>query len=311
MRNFLAGPATPGEMIRRSPFALLPLAFVAACGRSPAPGAPPSAETSTVPAASPSAAGPLRSVKELGVEAQLVAFPSGALTLHGWLWRPPGDGPFPAIVYSHGSEEYPGPMPGQAEFFVPRGFTLFVPHRRGQGRSKDAGKYIVDTFERGAALSPVLADGLSEQANDVAAAVEYVRGLDYVDKGKVALAGCSFGGIESLLGAERSDGIVAAVDFAGASAMWKQNIPLQDRMKTAARNARVPVLFLQAENDFDTTPSLTLSAIMRDAGKRASVHIYPAFGVTHEEGHGFCGGGANPPWGDEVLAFLGEAMKGR
>jgi dienelactone hydrolase len=253
----------------------------------------------------------LRTPSELGVSPQLVTFPSGELVLHGWLWRPSGDGPFPTIVYNHGSEEYPGPMPGQAEFFVPRGFALFVPHRRGQGRSKDAGRYIVDTFDREAALSPVLADGLWEQANDVAAAVAYVRGLDYVDKARVALVGCSFGGIESLLGAERSDGIVAAVDFAGASAMWRRNIPLQNRMKSAARNARVPVLFLQAENDFDTTPSLTLSGLMRDAGKPASVHIYPAFGVTHEDGHGFCGGGTNPPWGDEVLAFLGEAMRPR
>src|SRR5262245_56051913 len=45
-----------------------------------------------------------------------VTFPSGKLTLHGFLYRPPGPGPFAAIVYNHGSEEQPGAKDGQALF---------------------------------------------------------------------------------------------------------------------------------------------------------------------------------------------------
>ena len=33
----------------------------------------------------------------------VVTFPSGSLTLHGELYKPEGKGPFPAIVYNHGS----------------------------------------------------------------------------------------------------------------------------------------------------------------------------------------------------------------
>jgi carboxymethylenebutenolidase len=33
----------------------------------------------------------------------VVAFPSGKITLHGVLYRPAGTGPFPAVVYNHGS----------------------------------------------------------------------------------------------------------------------------------------------------------------------------------------------------------------
>src|SRR6185503_16194611 len=35
--------------------------------------------------------------------AETISFPSGALTLRGVLYRPPGPGPFPAVLYNHGS----------------------------------------------------------------------------------------------------------------------------------------------------------------------------------------------------------------
>lgn len=72
-------------------------------------------------------------------EPALVTFKSGDLTLSGFLYKPDGDGPFPAIVYNHGSEPLPGPKPDQASFYVAHGFVLFVPHRRGHGRSTHAG----------------------------------------------------------------------------------------------------------------------------------------------------------------------------
>jgi dienelactone hydrolase len=233
-----------------------------------------------------------------------VSFPSGSLTLHGFLHRPEGAGPFPAIVFNHGSEKLPGTKGGQAEFYVRRGFVLFVPHRRGQGRSSNAGAYIDDA----PAASPAFTDALVAQNDDVMAAVRFVASLPYVDGKRVAVAGCSLGGIESLLAAERGTGIVGAIDFAGAAMTWASNPSLQDRMKAAARNARVPVFFLQAENDYDTTPSRVLAEEMKKAGKPHRVHVFPPTGTTHADGHAFCAGGAHPPWGDEVLAFLEETM---
>jgi hypothetical protein len=34
---------------------------------------------------------------------QKVTFPSGKLMLHGFLYRPVGSGPFPAVLYNHGN----------------------------------------------------------------------------------------------------------------------------------------------------------------------------------------------------------------
>jgi dienelactone hydrolase len=248
---------------------------------------------------------PPPSYEDGGPQPDLVTFPSGALTLHGFLYRPAGDGPFPAVVFNHGSEALPGNKRGQALFYVPHGFVLFVPHRRGQGRSRDAGEYI------GRLSDARVVDELVAQTDDVIAAVEYVHSLPYVDPAHVAVAGCSFGGIVSLFAAERGTGIEAAVDFAGGAIMWARTPELQARMKQAARGARVPVLFIQAENDFDTRPSRVLSEEMHSAGKPERVRIFPPNGSTHQEGHQLCSGGEAPAWGDEVLSFLRESASER
>jgi len=64
-----------------------------------------------------------------------VTFPSGDLVLHGFIYRPQGNGPHPAILYNHGSEEKPGTKPTLGQFFSSNGYVFFLPHRRGHGRS--------------------------------------------------------------------------------------------------------------------------------------------------------------------------------
>ncbi len=256
---------------------------------------------STVPSASP----PRSEKSEPMPPVELVSFTSGALTLHGFLWRPAGRGPFPAIVFNHGSEENPGAKEGQAAFYVPRGFVVFVPHRRGHGRSASAGPYTSSALDAKSVQALVL------ENDDVIAAIQWVAALPYVDARRVATVGCSFGGIHALLAAQRSTDIIAAVDFAGGAMTWTRSPLLQAEMVAAARAVRVPVLFLQADNDYDTTPSRTLSSIATASGHQARLRIFPPNGTTSAEGHAFCTGGANPPWGDAVLAFLKDAASGR
>jgi carboxymethylenebutenolidase len=237
---------------------------------------------------------------QLKLESELVTFKSGELTLSGFLYKPDGNGPFPAIVYNHGSESLPGPKPDQASFYVAHGFVLFVPHRRGHGRSKDAGS------AEPVGAGPEVIAALVAQNDDVLAAIAYVAALPYVNPKRVAVAGCSYGGIETLLAAERATGIYAAVDFAGGAMRWDGDPALQERMKIAAHNAKVPVMFVQAENDYSTGPSKVLSAEMQAANKPMQLKIYPANGTSPAEGHHFCAGGDHPGWGDDVLAFLNQ-----
>src|SRR4029077_18167188 len=79
--------------------------------------------------------------------AETVTFPSGEITLHGVLHRPEGAGPFPAVVYNHGSA--PRMMSERAfaalgPVFASHGWVFLGPYRRGQGLSASAGPYIGD-----------------------------------------------------------------------------------------------------------------------------------------------------------------------
>jgi dienelactone hydrolase len=232
-----------------------------------------------------------------------VVFPSGGLDLHGYLWEPPGRGPYPVVLYNHGSEKLPGSKPALGAFFTTQGFAFFVPHRRGQGLSP--GQYISDLVAQSppAQQNQVVVDQLVAQVDDVVAALTYLLTLPEIDRSRVVVAGCSYGGIETVLASERDLTVRASVDFAGAAESWGNPI-LRTRLVDAVDRARVPIFFLQAMNDYNTAPSLALSGEMARVGKPYQVKIYPAYGTTVEDGHGgFC---TNAPdvWGADVLAFL-------
>lgn len=75
-----------------------------------------------------------------------VTFPSGKLVLHGFIYKPEGNCPFPALLWNHGSERRPGWLPELGPLFISNGYVLFIPHRRGQGRSP--GEYIMDLLRQ-------------------------------------------------------------------------------------------------------------------------------------------------------------------
>ena len=247
---------------------------------------------------------------------QDVTFPSGSLKLHGAIYKPSGAGPFPAVLYNHGS----GPnanrdMPELGKLFTARGYVLFIPHRRGHGRSADQGVLITNTLTeerktRGVeSWSRLLVKAHeTEQLDDQVAAFAWLKQQPFVDVRRMAIAGCSFGGIQTVLAAERSLGARAGVDFAGAAMTWADSPHMQARLKAAVRSATIPLYFLQAENDYDTAPSRELAAEAERAKKPHLMKIFPPFGKTNEEGHGgFCRQ-AGAVWGESVFAFLDAHM---
>jgi carboxymethylenebutenolidase len=235
---------------------------------------------------------------------ELTAFPSGELELKGFIWKPAGAGPFPAILWNHGSEKKPGPVAPVAPLFVARGYVFFVPHRRGQGRSP--GPYIMDQLK--AARSPAersrrLVELHEVQLRDQLAALSYLKGLSFVDPQRLAVMGSSFGGIQTMLAAERGQGYRVAVNCSGAAQTWNNAPDLQRRLIAAARNAAMPVFFLQARNDYDLTPNRILSEQVRSAGKPVEAKVYPPHGVGAQEGHSFCVRGTDV-WGPDVFRFI-------
>jgi carboxymethylenebutenolidase len=241
-------------------------------------------------------------------QSEEVTFPSGKLMLHGFLYRPEGSGPFPAVLYNHGSEEKPGSKRALGEFFSSKGYAFFVPHRRGKGRSPND-SYVESLRAQGIAGAIALHETHLE---DQLAALTYLKQLSDVDPHRIAVAGCSYGGIQTVLAveanAEQKLGLRAAIDFAGGAESWK-SLSLRSRMVRAVRSATIPVLFIQAENDYDLGPSRTLAGELEQLGKPYKLLIFPPYGNTHAEGHGmFCSQATNV-WGPAVTSFLDATME--
>jgi dienelactone hydrolase len=240
---------------------------------------------------------------------ELIGFKSGNLDLKGFIWKPSGDGPFTALLWNHGSEKTVGTLDTVAPFFVSKGYVFFVPHRRGHGRSP--GPYIMDQINQAASKEErnrVAMDLHETHVEDQLAALRYLQSLPYVDKSRIAVMGCSFGGIQTMLAVERGEGYRAAVNFSGAAETWRGSSSLRSRLITAARKASMPVFFLQAENDHDLTPNRVLSEEVRKSGQPVQAKVYPAFGSGVREGHSFCVRGTEI-WAADVLNFIETHLK--
>lgn len=195
--------------------------------------------------------------------------------------------------------------------FARHGWVFFGPYRRGQGLSASAGPYIGDQIAAaekkggltaGAAIMVRLLD--TDHLNDQLAALAWLRAQNFVKPERIAVAGTSFGGIEAVLGAERAS-YCAAVDSSGAAQSWALASDVRALMTRAVRHSRAPIFFFQPENDYDLSPSRTLSAAMKDAGKEFEFKIYPPFGKSAQDGHSF-GYFGSSVWGADVFRFLDQ-----
>ena len=68
-----------------------------------------------------------------------VHYPSGGLRIQAYLYKPDGEGPFPAVIYNHGSragrERQSVPFEYIGELLTPAGYVVLVSERRGYGNS--------------------------------------------------------------------------------------------------------------------------------------------------------------------------------
>jgi dipeptidyl aminopeptidase/acylaminoacyl peptidase len=243
----------------------------------------------------------------------IVEFPSGTLTLQGELFKPDGKGPFPAVLYNHGSA--PGMLNSQASavigpMFAKRGWVFFMPYRRGQGLSEGQGPYIMDIINS-AKWSPFKSASETmvhlletDHLNDQMAGLEWLKKQKFVQKNCIAAMGNSFGGIETIFGMSRAD-YFAGIDASGGAQSWKHSDELQMVMKRAVSKIQKPVFFFQAANDYNLSPSKVLSSEMLRAGKVAKLKIYPEFGSSKKEGHSFPYRGVSI-WFEDVFSFLNK-----
>jgi dienelactone hydrolase len=248
-----------------------------------------------------------------------VTFKSGDLTLVGYAYHPDGSGPFPTVIWNHGSEKNPGGGPqfdSVAAVFVPAGYAVFAPVRRGQSDSQ--GKYIVDTLNalralgNGSERTVMVKLHDTEQLADQLAGVAYAKTLPFVDAGRLVVAGCSFGGIQTLIAAERAQaiGFRAAFSISPAAQTWQTVPEIQARLKRSVQTITIPVLLVQPPKDASLEPARVLGdEAMRLHKTQFQTRIYPPTIPDSQQLHCFGGAKGMHNWASDAVKFFNGALK--
>jgi carboxymethylenebutenolidase len=245
---------------------------------------------------------------------------SGALTLRAQLWRPSGSGPFPAVLFNHGSYSTDDPLPASepealGAVFARHGYVFLWLHRLGTVLSRAQGMSDGDQMARAFKAEGVEGRNRvqlqlleNEQMNEASDAVVRLRARDDVDARRVGVVGHSFGGSLSVLMAARDPEIRAAVIFGGAAGSWNQSPALRERLLGAVGRMSAPAFFIHAENDYSIAPGPTLAGEMQRLGKPYALKIYPAFGADARAGHNLVFRSV-PTWEADVFSFLNAHLR--
>ena len=149
------------------------------------------------------------------------SYRSGALTLPAFFVAPPGDGPFPAVVFHHGSGGLLGAARSGAEALLGMGYAVLLAVRRGHNGAPGIFWETRVTAPWGSPeMGPQLVDALEDECDDAVAALAWVKEQPMVDAARVAMIGSSYGGVMVMLAARRRASFRAGVSFAGPSITW-------------------------------------------------------------------------------------------
>ncbi|MCF4126206.1 alpha/beta hydrolase family protein [Methylobacterium sp. SyP6R] len=176
--------------------------------------------------------------------------PARPVTLDVTLLTPSGPGPFPVILWNHGSANGAARRSMATStntfatyYFLSRGYAVAAPMMRGFGRSGG------DVSVSGCALD---AYGAANAA-DILAVLDGLARDPTLDMGRVVVAGQSFGGFNALAtGARRDPRIRAVIDFHGglrATTCRAWEPALIEAARGFGARSRVPSLWIYGDND--------------------------------------------------------------
>ena len=255
---------------------------------------------------------------------QIAEVRSGELRLKGYFWKPAGSGPFPAILFNHGSgaddaQHTAGRTMAEAAsdlapVFLRHGYAFFYLCRRGQGLSANQGQFTQDLLKQAEAEGADARQRLhyrlitGSQLDDALAGLAFLKAAPDVDRKRIAIVGHSFGGMLTLLSGDHDNTIRAEVAFAAGANSWHASKELRERTFAAVRKTTAPIMLVYAANDFDTTPGKDISAELDRSHRSHLLKIYPAIGKVSEEGHNLLYLGI-PNWEPDVFQFLDDNVK--
>jgi dienelactone hydrolase len=204
-----------------------------------------------------------------------IDIPADGITLHATLYRPDGDGPFPAVVALHDCDGLSGRQAAEAQLYtewanilVAKGFVVLFPD---SFSSRGVGSQCRESERK--------VHARRERVADANAARRWLQTQGYVNGDRISLLGWSNGGSAALWTVRPTTRPKdAATDFRSAVALY----PSCRRLRETAWSARVPTLILIGSAD-DLTPTSVCQQMVagaRGRTARAEIIVYP--GALHE-----------------------------
>jgi dienelactone hydrolase len=248
---------------------------------------------------------------------ETITFSSGRLNLTGYLYRPQGKGPFPAVVWVHGRPEYLKGTPRSeynelAKLYTREGFVLLVPDRRMNDISR--ADYSPE-FQKQIELEPNSqstkdkrgVDFIELNAQDVRAAANWLKQQTFVDRNKIVLSGWSFGASLCLLAAENNHDYRALVLFSPAMTQWDRTPVVRPTLVRAAQNCTTPVFMIRSTDDVSLKAWDAIgSGLSNKPANKKREYAHGGFDGT--QSHALAVNDCDS-WGYDVLRFFESAVK--
>ena len=242
-----------------------------------------------------------------------VTYPSDGHELAGYLLLPDGDGPFPALMFNHGSGGLVPEVISGLKELSRLGYAVFSPMRR--GHNSNSGTFWRDLVtgepEEGEtmyhAVGRQLVTTLTAESDDVLAAAEWLGQQPEIHAERIGLVGQSFGSIMTILCVGRTNRFKAGICFAGAALTWPDVPQIQTALLDSISACNTPLFIIQAENDSNLEPTYALGRQLARLGKSHETRIYPPSGSGPGEGHAFF---RREPerWSRDIELFLARWM---
>ena len=242
-----------------------------------------------------------------------VSFVSDGFEIVGWVMRPSGAGPYPVIIYNHGSRVSPK---GKANLDQPtlsfatkpwRGVStgkclIFFPEGRGYAGSE--GLKLTDCNSEVEIMS-----FLQGRADDVHAGVDWLDAQSWADTSRIGMTGCSHGAVVSLLAAPAGRCCSVIAQAPGASIIQP---PIgMEQMVEAVLQTDARIVLQHAVDDIlcPVEISRTLYRRGKQAGRDISLQEFPA--MPGIEGHAQFNFENRAIWGAEFDAALTDVVGGK
>ncbi len=185
------------------------------------------------------------------------------------LFKPGRAEPHPVVVYSHGRSSTPQERADIREviprdylkFWLDRGFAVVAPMRPGYGKTGGRDQEIPGHSwnANGACLGkPNYRRVMDAASPTVFATLDWVRKQAWADSSSILLTGNSVGGVLTVAtGSQNLKGVIGFINFAGGIGGNPSLSPgkscepdqLRDLYMAFGKNAKVPNLWIYAEND--------------------------------------------------------------